>query len=257
MALKLGKQRDWVKKMALQHRVVPHIERAIDSLGEFEWSADFQEKAKDDAWHPSGDCTPTLHELYLKATGCADDRRIDGTLRKIFANGHFWHAYLQEVMVRADLTTPENVERRGMVGWGPVDARHFAHIGDIPWMPWHWATGSMDIADCDVPNHGLAVVDFKTMNTMDFRRGDPPDWCANKWECQLNIYMDWTNRDTAFIVGIDKGTPHHFKEFMYERNQPLIDAIYGKWKLLAECLTEGITPPENEEWHLPLEGPTK
>lgn len=255
MALKLGPQREWVKKMAVQHRVVPHIERAIDTLGEFEWSASFGGKPHDDAWHPSGDCTPSLQELYLRATGVSETASIGIGLRKIFATGHFWHAYLQEVMCLAGLTERANIERRGLTGWGPVDARHFDHIGDIPWQPWKWATGSIDVADCDVPGHGIAVVDFKTMNTMDFKRADPPDWCADKWECQLNVYMDWTGAETAFIVAIDKGTPHSFKEFMYERNQPLIDAIYGKWRLISACIDEQVIPPAEEEWLLPTEGP--
>jgi hypothetical protein len=255
MALRLGPQRDWVKKMAIQHRVVPHIERAIDQLGEFEWTASFGSKVADDAWHPSGDCMSSLHDLYLKAIGDAEAERIGGSLRKIFAVGHFWHAYLQEIMVRADLTTQANVERRGMTGWGPVDARHLGHVGDIPWMPWHWSTGLIDIADCDIPGHGVAVVDFKTMNTMDFKRNAPPERFGDKWECQLNIYMDWTGCETAFIIGIDKGTPHSFKEFMYDRNQPLIDAIYAKWQLVSSCVTEGVTPPLDEEWPMPLKGP--
>lgn len=255
MALKLGAQRGWVKKMAIQHRVVPHIERAIESLGEFEWSASFGGKPSDDAWHPSGDCTTSLHDLYLKATGDAEHEPIGGSLRKIFATGHFWHAYLQEVIVRADLANRAAIERRGMKGWGPVTARHFDHVGDIPWEPWHWSTGLMDVADCEVPGHGVAVLDFKTMNTMDFKRTEPPEHFADKWECQLNIYMDWTGCETAFIIGIDKGTPHSFKEFMYERNQPLMDAIYGKWRLVSSCVTEGVAPPRDEEWLLPTKGP--
>ncbi|WP_028058403.1 hypothetical protein [Candidatus Solirubrobacter pratensis] len=257
MALKLGPQRDWVKNIARQFKVVPHIERAIDTLGEFEWSAEFGAKAGDDAWHPSGDCTPSLLDLYLKATGEGEHRPIGVPLRKTFQVGHFWHAYLQEVMVRAEMVERSSIERRGMVGWGDLARRHFQHVGDVPWAAWHWVTGSIDVANYAVPGHGEAVVDFKTMNSMDFKKQDAPTWTADKWECQLNIYMDWTDSETAFIVCIDKGSPHEFKEFTYERNQPLIDALYQKWELVAECVMDGVQPPADEEFPLPLRGHNK
>lgn len=257
MALKLGPQREWVKKLASQNRVVPLIEQAIDQLGDFEWEAEFGPKAKDDAFHPSGDCTPSLRDLYLKGAGLAqEDRSIGVGLRKIFTVGHFWHGYLQAVLVKADLAPEENIERRGMTGWGPVAARHFEHIGDIPWEPYRWATGSIDVADFDLPALGeKVVVDFKTMNPRMFAQNDPPDFYADKWESQLNVYMDWTDTERAFIVGIDKATGE-FKEFMYERNQPLIDAIYEKWRLAADCIAAGVDP-EEEDVDLPVKGPTK
>jgi hypothetical protein len=255
MALKLGPQREWVKKLASSNCVVPLIEQAIDRLGEFEWEASFAAKASDDAWHPSGDCTPSLLDLYLKATGQAEYRSIGVGLRKTFMVGHFWHAYLQAVLVQAELAAPAQIEQRGMFGWGPVEARHFDHIGDIPWSPWHWSTGSIDVADMHIPAvNAPAVVDFKTMKPTDFSRNDPPAWTADKWECQLNVYMDWTHTEHAFVVGIDKASGE-FKEFHYERNQDLIDAIYLKWHLVAECLVEEITPPEDEDVPLPLRGP--
>lgn len=254
MALALGKQHEWVKKLASSNRVVPLIEQAIDKLGDFDFSVSFSEKPGDDAWHPSGDCTPTLHELWEKATGRATYRPIGVGLRKIFTVGHFWHGYLQEVLVRSELVEVNQIEQRGMMGWGPVVPRSFDHIGDIPWAPWHWATGSIDVANFYVPALlQNAVVDFKTMKPTDFAKNDPPSWTAHKWECQVNVYMDWTFTDDAFIIGVDKSSGE-MKEFHYERNQDLIDAIYLKWQIAAECVAEGIEPPEDEDVHLPLKG---
>lgn len=45
-----------------------------------------------------------------------------------------------------------------------------------------------------------------------------------------------------------------FKEVLYERNQPLIDAVYTKWEYVSECIESGETPT-NEYDHLPLLGP--
>ncbi len=254
MTMKLGTQREWVRKLASSNVVVPLIERAIDNVADFPWTADFGAKAADDAWHPSGDCTPSLRDLYMKATD-PQHERIGVGLRKTFAFGHFWHAWLQAVLVEDGLVAPEDIERRGMTGWGDVEPRTFEHTGDIPWKPWHWATGSIDVASFEVPSMGEKVIlDFKTMRPSDFNLNYPPDWTAAKWECQLNVYMDWLDRDHAFIVGIDK-TGGDFKEFLYVRNQALIDAIYLKWKIVAECIDEGIVPPEDEGIELPLKGP--
>jgi len=255
MALKLGTQREWVKNIAKNQLVVPHIDRAVDQLGDFEFETGFGPKPKDDAWHPSGDCTPSLNELYLKAIGEAPPWDISAKLRKIFTVGHFWHGYLQEVLVQAELVEAADIERRGMVGWGDTEElRTFDHIeSPIPWQPWHWVTGSIDVARFDVPRRGPVVLDFKTMNPRHFALEEAPDSYADKWECQLNIYMDWTDLEEAFIIGVDK-TAGELKEFRYERNQELIDALYNKWELVAACVVEGIEPPEDEEFPLPLKG---
>jgi hypothetical protein len=46
-----------------------------------------------------------------------------------------------------------------------------------------------------------------------------------------------------------------FREFHFDRNQPLIDALYNKWRLVAMCLDENVSPPEGEDIGLPLKGP--
>jgi hypothetical protein len=45
------------------------------------------------------------------------------------------------------------------------------------------------------------------------------------------------------------------KEFEFDRNQPLIDAIYSKWKLVGDCVEIGLEPPLDYEVPLPLVGP--
>lgn len=177
---------------------------------------------------------------------------------KTFQVGHFWHQYLQEICLRADFCSWKAIERRGMKGWGPEDnPRPDPYFeGDfMHWRPFHWVTGSGDIAPCLVPGEGKMLVDFKTMKSMDFRKQEPPIWTADKWECQVNIYMDFFGLERALIVGVLKDSPHDMKEFEFRRNQELIDAIYHKWKLVSVCLDEGIVPPEDEDIHLPLRGP--
>jgi hypothetical protein len=90
----------------------------------------------------------------------------------------------------------------------------------------------------------------------DFAKTGLPERFAAKYECQLNIYMDLFDMEQALIVAIQKGTPHAMKEFTFQRNQPLIDAIYEKWYLVSDCLDEGVAPSEDEVVSLPLKGVT-
>lgn len=258
MGLKLSSSIDLdkvVRSLGQKMILAPHIDLAIGEA-EWEWDAHFHPKHGDSAWHPSGDCTPSLRDLYLKATGQAAERPIGPPLRKIFAIGHFYHQWYQYIVEhQLGFAGPEDIERRGMKGWGTqldliVDN---GNRKSVQHRPYHWATGSADIAPCKIPGQGEYVIDFKTMNPRMFATGPSPDYAA-KWECQGNVYMDFFDMDRVLFVGIDKATGD-MREWTYHRNQPLIDAIYTKWKIVSECITEGIEPPEDEDIALPLQGP--
>lgn len=247
MVVKLDKTK-LVRNLAVKHKFVTFIERALDE-GEFEWDAHFEPKVKDDAWHPSGDCTPSLNDLYWSALQDSE-RVIPVSLRKTFIVGHFWHAYIQYIAVeKAQLCSWENVERRGTKILGYHDP-----CREIGVKPFHWATGAADIAPAELPGHGPYLIDIKTMGSHDFKRQGPPEWAVAKWECQINIYMDWFDLEHALIVGVQKDSPHDFREWTFHRNQPLIDTIYRKWRIVSECLDEKIEPPLEETIALPLAG---
>lgn len=264
-----------VKSLGARYKLVPHLDMAIGE-GEFEWDAHFEAKASDDAWHPSGDCTPSLHELYLKASGRAEPENIPVTLRKIFIIGHFYHQYFQWIVEhKLGFAGSDDIERRGLHVWGRRP--HPAHLSAEPvtttttegtlhveggvhrWegspRPYHWATGSGDIAPCKIPGVGEFAIDFKTMNPRMFATGPSPEYMA-KWECQGNIYLDFFDMERILFVGVDKSNGE-MKEWEFHRNQPLIDAIYDKWKLVSECLDAEIEPPVDEPWPLPLKGPAE
>lgn len=235
--------------------------------GDFVWQYDYKPKLEDNAWHPSGNCTPGLLDLYTYAKAAPNvpfyseheypetivQRPIEPTLGKIFQVGHFWHQYLQEICVRAGLCDLNNIERRGFRSWGgPTYTSYDETQRATP--PYHWATGSADICPLEIPGQGEYLIDFKTMGSHVFRNITPSEQNAEKWECQLNVYMDFFDMEKAMIVGINKDSPHDFKEFEFHRNQNLIDAIYLKWELVSACLDEGVAPPEDEVIDLPLEG---
>lgn len=243
-----------VRNLGANYKLVPHLDMEL-AKGEFEWEFTYKPKEDDDAWHPSGDCTPSLRELYLKAKGQLEERPIGVSLRKTWMVGHFWHQWLQWVVQhKLGFADADGIERRGIKQWSTARWVDDSGAKMVAMKPYHWATGSGDIAPCSIPGHGDYAIDFKTMNARMFATGPTPDYMA-KWECQGNIYLDFFNMDRIIFVGICKDSPHEMKEWEFERNQPLIDAIYNKWKLVSACLDEGVEPPEDEEIHLPLKGP--
>lgn len=239
MAIKLQKT-PFVRSLVKNHKLAGHIDRAIGT-GELEWHAEFKPKQGDDAWHPSGDCTPTAYQLYHKGTTLAAP--ISTGLYKAFMVGHLWHAYIQWIVV----------EKLQFASWDEIEVRGERRWGDGPYQ---WATGSADIAPCHIPVYGDCLVDIKTMSSFDYKQSSLPNWCAAKYECQVNIYMDWFDLDKTIILCVSKDSPHDFKEFIFHRNQPLIDAIYSKWRLVGDCLDQHIPPDEDYEIPLPLTGPT-
>lgn len=268
MATKLSKKKGFTKAFT-KTKLGYLLDREIGK-GEFEWTYDYKPKGTDTGWHPSGHCTPTLHELYMFAASeeVLMKAALDGSapidknapaheppLAKIFQVGHFWHQYLQEICIRAGLCELKHVERRGEYVWKSINV-YWGGSGDgidLP-VPFHWVTGSADICPLDIPGHGEYLIDFKTMGSHQFRGNTPAALTMEKWECQLNTYMNFFDMEKAIVVGINKDAPHDFKEFEFHRNQKLIDSLLDKWKLVSECLDEGVCPPEGEPWPLPIKG---
>lgn len=238
MAIKLDSSK-FVRSLVKGYKLAPHLDKAIGQ-GEFEWEAKFEVKKGDDAFHPSGDCVSSAYQLYTQTTRVSKPHSAG--LLKAFQVGHFWHAYLQWIVV----------EKLGFSTWDEIEISH-----EMRWAegPYGWARGSADIAPCRIPVHGDYLVDIKTMGGHDFKQNGLPAWCAPKYEAQINIYMDWFDLERAIILCVSKDSPHEFKEFHFERNQPLIDAVYSKWRLVKDCIDQGIEPPQDFDLALPLLGP--
>jgi hypothetical protein len=255
-----------VRNLAKRNILAPHLDKVIGE-GDFEWEYKYEPKVVDTAWHPSSHCTPSLNELYQ--IGSADPYAIgedfSASLYKTFQVGHFWHQYLQFLVVeKLGFAEAIHIERKGEVEWDEKDkeTRNIYPMSPTPdnvirCRPFHWIGGSADIAPCEIPEHGPYLVDFKSVKARDFKSSAPPTWAADKWECQINIYMDLFGLEKALIFAIEKDSPHEFKEFEYHLNQPLVDVIYKKWKLVSSCLREEVEPPVDEDIDLPLKGPIK
>lgn len=247
-------QYNFAFNLVKRYKLVPHLDKYLGTeVDNFQFT--YEPKTDDDAWHPSGSCTPSPTDLYESAVSYLDGTAVKKdwgvTMLKTFMVGHFWHQLLQKAVLDLGFAEPDAIERIGKRGWAWEDPNRYTP------KPYHWATGQGDVAPCSVPGYGDYVVDFKTMSAHQYKTEGLPDWAAAKYEAQINIYMDFFDLDKGLIVAICKDTPHEFKEFEFERNQDLIDAVYNKWEFVSECLDEGIAPQliDNEMFKLPIRGP--
>lgn len=240
-----------VRNLAQGNVLVPFLDRAFQTFDDpFDFK--YEPKQHDDAWHPSGDYLPHVTDLYAKATGEAEERSFSGSLRKQFMVGHFWHQLLQFLVVeRLEFgTTWGDIEREGMDVWDWAVPPPLANTTP---KAYHWIHGSADICPLDT-GKWRGLVDFKTMKPMDFKQAGLPDWCADKYLCQMQIYMHLFDEEKALIVGINK-EDGQFREYEFTRDQDLIDNIVEKWKFVSHCLDAGEAPTteDDEAFLLPFQ----
>lgn len=256
MAVKFPKSnRNFTKNLVKRHKLVPYLDKYLGTEVE-QFTFTYEPKTKDDAWHPSGHCCPLPGALYEIASTPEEEKDWGTAMLKTFMVGHFWHQLLQKAVLDLGFADESAIERRGLRDWGDHVDIKFSVPSDVPieakFRPYHYATGSGDIAPCSIPNFGDYVVDFKTMSSHQYKGNGVPDWAANKYEAQINIYMDFFDLEKGLIVAVCKDSPHEFKEFEYVRNQSLIDGIYAKWEFVGACLEAGEAPDARDdlEWDM-------
>ena len=255
---------DFRKDLSPKYKLVPKLDKAIAGFDE-EWDFHYEPKVHDLYWHPSGHCMPkvsALYDLALERLNDGVNEEHERSMRKYGPVGHFWHQFLQHIMVRYDMVPQNAIERRGTKGWALLyrectqncvgghgeDCAAWANDG---YKPWNACTGSADVAPWNHKGHDY-IVDFKTMGSRSFQRPNLPEGFAEKYTCQMNIYMDFFNYERALIVAINKDTPHDFKEFEFRRDDKLVEAIYAKWKFVAECIEAGERPDTDDDEHFAL-----
>lgn len=232
---------DFRKDLSPKYKLVPKLDKAIAGFDE-EWTFTYEPKEHDLYWHPSGHCMPkasALYDLALERLNDGVNEEHERSMRKFGPVGHFWHQFLQHIMVRYDMVPQNAIEREGFKTW------------DKTMLTFHACRGSADVAPWAYKGHDY-IVDFKTMGSRSFQRPNLPEGFAEKYTCQMNIYMDFFDYERALIVAINKDTPHDFKEFEFRRDDKLIEAIYTKWKFVAESLEAGERPDEDDDEHFAL-----
>lgn len=240
MAIKLDSSR-FTREFANKSKLIHLIDRAIGNSPEKEWVAEFAPKKGDDGFHPSGDCIPSVYELFHNIK-FPEPSKHSVDLKKTFMLGHFWHQYYQHILVDVmEYCNRDQIEVHKTKSWGPK--------GKLE--PYHYVSGSAD-AIVDVPGHGLHVIDFKTMKGFDFKLSNLPDWAKYKYIAQLNVYMELNDVDQALIICINKDAPHNLKEYTIKRDQDLILSIFDKWEFVSHCLDKNIiiTPDMDDDFPL-------
>lgn len=252
----LDKKLNFRRNLVKRHKFVGYLDEWLASEPDgFEYK--HVVKQDDDAWHPSGHCIPDVVELYHFATSPRVPFVRTPATNKNFVVGHFWHQLLQYGTLQLGLADASAIECRASKVWGdklesfsPNDDDSLIAYGH----PYHWCTGAGDIAPLILPKHGEYLVDFKTMSGRAFKEVGLPSGFAKKYEAQINIYMELFDIEKALIVGVQKDTPHEFKEIEFVRNQPLIDIIFDKWKFVSECIDEGEEPTKMDADQFILDG---
>lgn len=260
--IKLTKD-NFVRNLARGRLLVPYLEKYSEWDQPFDFK--YEPKEGDTAWHPSGDCLPTPRQLYDQALRIERESHSP-SLQRTFLVGHFWHQAIQEVLQRMEFAAPEAVERKGQRVWAegvyePVDIMRPGKLLHEKYpLPYHWARGAGDVAPLVLPGGWEGILDIKTMRGGDFDRalktGKLPERFAKKYEAQINIYMDFFDQEHGMFLAVNKDSPHNFCEFVYDRNDDMIETIYSKWQYVSECLDEGKRPEDdNEDFDLPFTGP--
>lgn len=223
---KLDKSR-LVMGLSRKEKLTPHLDKALKTFDE-PWGFEYKVKEHDDAWHPSGSCTPTAEELFTIANNHLDaveeagegdveilPEVVSPSLRKSFLVGHYWHQLLQYVIVeKLEFCGWDSIERVGKRAWVKNEfatatiGEHGLTAKDWHPAPFGWATGSGDLVPLTLPSGWEGVVDIKTMRSSGFKATAVP--FADKYECQINIYMDFFEQDHGMILAVNKDSPHDF-----------------------------------------------
>jgi hypothetical protein len=226
--------------------------------GDFEFI--YEPKKSDQGWHPSGDCLPPVSYLWGKAYASLhpETATVPGKdlshLNKIFMVGHYWHQIIQHIIITECWAAPSAIEGIGYRTWddegeyiytvgshadqSQVDTAHNSNYESVK--PFHYVRGQGDVAPL-IMSSWAGLVDIKTMNPDDFKRGLLQSRFANKYLAQINIYMDLFDLDQALILAVDKGSSA-FAEYTFVRDQKLIDQIYTKWERVSWLLDHDQEP---------------
>src|SRR5688572_13162341 len=104
--------KDFRRDLSPKYKLVPKLDRAIADFDE-EWTFHYEPKVSDLYWHPSGHCVPKPSELYDLAhdrlNDAPEDREFKRKMAKFGPVGHFWHQFLQHIMVRYEMVPPHAI----------------------------------------------------------------------------------------------------------------------------------------------------
>lgn len=206
-----------IEKIDGRQVLTPHLEKEIVSRGlplDYDIQIRHKEYGDDGYFHPSGDTLAPDKLLYYKFH---PDHKIKKEFtidaKMAMTMGTAMHSIFDQMLINFGFVEPEDVEHQFV-----SEER--------------WCSGTVDIRKCTLPNGSWYPVEMKTTDTL------PKS--PNIWHrAQLNIYMDLAYDppvDQAVVLYWQKRYPHHFKDFVIERDQSLLDQIYARWRRVREAI---------------------
>ena len=199
--------------------VTPYIEQAIINSS---WPEEYpvkvynKERVWDGYFHPSTDAYAGEYFLYCKfhpeLQGKLEKGYISPTLAMTFQVGSAMHAIVQSMLIHLGFTTEEEVEVKYV-----NEERH--------------TSGTTDIRKLTLPNGRELLVDIKSCNKL-------PTSVTKNYKTQIRIYQDNVPDapDEMVVLYIEKSYPHRIRDFVVEKNQEELDAIYAKWNRVIEAV---------------------
>jgi hypothetical protein len=221
-----------LKRLANQDIILPHLESAVMADN---WPAKYFAEIDstpyyglgDGYFHPSSHPMLDERQLYYMFHPDTRDQMIPERRNLgshiILSVASAIHATLQTQMRMSGLvTSDEDVE--------------YEYVNDE-----HHVRGRIDFIATH-PNGLRYVVEFKTCHPYVFKRleGIPMD----KWKAQLNIGMDnsGVDNDTGILMVMESGSPYPLHEMHIQKDQQLLDDIYGKFDRVRAAIASDTIP---------------
>jgi len=212
--------------------LVPHLNAWL-ARGEFPDEIPIKigmNKEKDDAFHPSS-ATKCSRQLYAEMTGDLIDGKPTAEQQLTFSIGHMYHGFIQWILV----------EGLGFCTWDDIEKEHDLKFTTQNGNPYR-VRGFIDCARCVVPNRGTYLVDVKTMNTRLFAQDNLPASTHERYEAQVQIYLEFEDLDEAIILCVSKDSPHRFKEVIVHRDTDFVERTMDRWEDVVDAMASGEIP---------------
>lgn len=218
-----------VQSIGRRDLVLPHFESALMSG---RWPESYTVTidsgpyygAGDGYFHPSTHPLLPARQLYYMFHPDTRDKMVrerrTTQLEWVLAQGTALHSIFQAQLQMCGLCQPEDTEVEYVI--------HDHHVrGRIDMMINH-------------PTEGRILGELKTRTSYLYVRQEGPE---PSWVAQVNLGLDAMDCDLGVLIMVEAGMPFRMREFHIQRDRELLDAIYAKFDLVRQSISDNA-PPE-------------
>lgn len=222
----------FMQRISRNNVLAPHLDNWF-AAAEFPDAIPFSvhmNKEQDTAFHPSS-ALRCSRELYAMLRGELPSSKHNHDSYKNFMIGHMFHGLFQHIFV----------EELGFATWHDIEKEHDYFFDTADGNPYR-VRGFIDIAHCVIPNVGDVLVDLKTVNARMFAQDRLPESTMEKYEAQVKLYLSFEGMDEGIILGIEKDTPHKFKEWKVMADDEFVSETLARWEDVVDAAVSGEIP---------------